>query len=168
MDNTKFGYSYWNSLRQKSYEKSKLKCTPLKAKFAKWNQMKLKSFEKSKQKKAPVKARLKVYYDFHTRNFIPRCMECGAPIGRDQESVYGCQAHIVGKKIFVSVCDDLNNHLVLGRFCGCHGTYDSSWEAAMKMNCWPTVIEKFKTFADKIPVEESRQLPSELRQYCSV
>lgn len=139
----KFGYDYWGEIRRKSMERTKLK-------------------------KASVKSRLKVWFDYWTKKFFPKCEECDAPIGRDSDSVYGCQAHIVPKSLFESVCDDLDNHMTLGRFCCCHGRFDASWESAMKMKIWPTAVERFKKFAHKIPVEEARKLPDELRQYCNV
>ena len=135
-NSSKFGYSYWNSLRQKSAEKVKAQ-------------------------KAPLKARLKVWFDYWTKHCHTRCENCNQPIERwNRLELISAQAHILPKGIFEDVCDELDNHMTLGKICGCHDKFDRSWDSASRMKIFPVAWQRVQGFLDKItdPVQR-RKIP---------
>jgi ribosomal protein S27E len=57
-------------------------------------------------------------------------------------------AHILPKSIFKSISTNNNNCMYLCLIC--HGNYDSSWDKAIKMQCFKKAREKFKLFEQYI------------------
>lgn len=96
----------------------------------------------------------------------PRCMECGAYKPELKQWVKGwrsCQAHILPKKHFKSICTHPLAGLVLGSglsgLCYCHDFYDSNWDKASKMKIWSEVIRRFKILYPLINASEHKFIP---------
>lgn len=143
-----------------------------------FSKKKLAEMEKALEEKTD--AGLDKYFDYHMGKHLPICTNCGmeAPWLKNPQYFIlwrACQAHILPKREvhkggFPSLRCNPDNHIVLfpswgGWLCGCHTTYDGSWEAASKMNIWPMVVEIFK---DKlyplIPEHEKKNIPDLLIQ----
>lgn len=76
-------------------------------------------------------------------------------------------AHVIPKRKeygFPSVAANLDNYLVLGSGCGCHNTYDNTWEDAAQMKIFPVAIEKFKKLYPHIALSERKNIPDVFRQ----
>lgn len=75
------------------------------------------------------------------------CQECGTPIYNPTKWNV---AHILPKSKFDSVSTLDDNILYLCRTNGCHARFDSSWEAAKKMNVWPIALVAVNRFSSLI------------------
>ena len=72
------------------------------------------------------------------------CWNCNADLGRlSRDEMFSCVAHVLPKSIFPSVATHHHNYMILGRYCNCHGQYDSSWENASKMPIFKEAIDRF-------------------------
>jgi hypothetical protein len=91
------------------------------------------------------------------------CENCGAPLDHFDEKVRRSHhAHILPKKIFKSVADHPNNHLLLGGMfspCGCHYAFDASWERASRMHVFQIAKDKFLLFRHLLTEKERRLVP---------
>lgn len=94
----------------------------------------------------------------------PYCENCNANILALHFKY--CTAHLLPKREnqFPSVALNLNNYLILGWQCGCHKSWDNSWDDAKKMQIFPTAIERFKLFMHEIDKNEVWRLPDSLKQ----
>lgn len=91
----------------------------------------------------------------------PTCWNCGAYIPK--EFYRHASAHILPKRKdygFPSVATHKMNFLVLGAGCGCHSTYDRSFDDAVQMPVFPIALERFRLFADFIEESERFRVPS--------
>lgn len=72
------------------------------------------------------------------------CWNCGTDLGSlTRDEMFSCVAHVLPKSIFHSVATHPDNYMILGRYCNCHGQYDSSWENASKMPIFKEAIDRF-------------------------
>lgn len=95
----------------------------------------------------------------------PYCVECGTFI--PAQFYRHATAHVLPKRKdygFPSVASNLNNYLVLGSGCGCHGKYDSNWEDAATMKVFTLATEKVRLLYPLIAKEERKNLPDVFRQ----
>lgn len=92
-------------------------------------------------------------------NILPRsCEECGEYI--NPYHPWGAHvyiAHIVPKRNFESVCVHPNNRMF---FCSdCHADYDNKdSKHIVSMKSWPVILERFKSFKNRIHQEEYSSL----------
>lgn len=72
------------------------------------------------------------------------CWNCNADLSRlSRDEMFSCVAHVLPKSIFPSVAMHHHNYMILGRYCNCHGQYDSSWENASKMPIFKEAVDRF-------------------------
>ncbi len=121
---------------------------------------------KQKKKSEPDPTPVGPWFDYHNSSCVWVCENCGAILNPFTPKVASsCQAHIIPKKLFPSVKNVLENHLVLGGLhqpCTCHGQYDSSWLNATKMPVFEKAKQRFIKFAHLIHPSEYKNLPEEL------
>lgn len=87
------------------------------------------------------KKELDVWFDYHMNNSKKVCENCGADLKHySRKDWYGSQHHVLEKSIFHSVKTNLDNHLVLGRWC-CHPQWHTSMLNASKMKIFPKAEE---------------------------
>lgn len=85
------------------------------------------------------------------------CTECGNKTNRDSDKYYKWSiAHIVPKARIPSVKTDDNNWVEL---CWLHHQeFDSTFDKAAAMQCFPEVKQKFQLFKNLIPPQELRKV----------
>jgi len=84
------------------------------------------------------------------------CWNCNADLSRlSRDEMFSCVAHVLPKSIFPSVATHPDNYMILGRYCNCHGQYDSSWENASKMPIFKEAIDRFVIMEPEV-VERSK------------
>jgi hypothetical protein len=129
------------------------------------------------QKDAGGENGLDKYFDYHMKNSLPKCDNCGMEAGWLLDEKYSfiwrsCQAHVLPKKEgiggFPSIAANLLNHLVLfphfAGLCNCHGQYDSSYEAMAKMAVFPKAIDIINQLYPFIAKDEIKYLQEILLQ----
>lgn len=96
----------------------------------------------------------------------PKCDNCGAikeSLLNWKQGWKSCQAHLLPKRHFKSISTNTLNLMVLGSgysgLCNCHDNYDSSWDAASKMNIWNDVVARFKILYPLIRKNEHQFIP---------
>lgn len=126
-----------------------------------------KSAKKLAQEKSPEykndKAELdKWFKDIQAKHFTSyggRCMECGAHI--PVEFARHATAHLLAKKLFLSVKTHPLNYLILGAGCGCHQKTDRV-DAFVKMRIWGEAAYRIKQLIPLLPFDEYRYLSTQL------
>lgn len=95
----------------------------------------------SKVKNAVVKPKdynkkLDSWFKYFIVNAPKRCENCNTSLAHyNDEDWFGSQHHILEKSRFPSVAGNLNNHMVLGKWC-CHSQWHTSMDNASKMRCF--------------------------------
>ena len=95
------------------------------------------------------------------------CIECGGPIEKNIFSfAIMAVAHCLPKRKgqFPSVALHKENSLELCVTNGCHHIYDTSWEDAAQMKCWPIALAKIIKIYPSIASSERMHLPDIIRQ----
>lgn len=121
---------------------------------------------KSRKPKAEDKTPLGPWFDYHNNRYNWNCENCNILLNPYSPQVASsCQAHILPKKLFDSVKNVLENHMLLGGMfqeCHCHKKFDSSWETAAEMPVFQTAIIRVKSFYHLIHPSEYKFLPQQL------
>lgn len=125
-------------------------------------------FEKNNSKKKTSKPDLTPvgpWFDYHNNRYNWNCENCNTLLNPYSPQVASsCQAHILPKKLFDSVKNVLENHMLLGGMfqeCHCHKLYDSNWANAADMPIFKTAIIRFKSFYHLIHPSEHKFLPQQ-------
>lgn len=96
-----------------------------------------------------------------------KCIECGCKIEKNVFSfAIMAVAHVLPKckGQFPSVALHKENSLELCVTNGCHSRYDTSWEDAAQMKCWPIALAKIIKIYPSITASEKMHLPDVIRQ----
>ncbi len=87
---------------------------------------------------------LELWFRYHMLNSKKVCENCGANLRHYNEKDWlGSQHHVLEKSIFPSVKVNLDNHIILGKWC-CHSQFHTSMLNASKMNIFPKCREIVK------------------------
>lgn len=87
------------------------------------------------------------------------CMECGLPI--PLQYARHATAHLLPKKLFVSVATHEINYLILGAGCGCHNKTHRV-DTFVQMKIWPEAARRIKLLIPLLPFEELRHISNQL------
>ncbi len=102
---------------------------------------------------------LTMWFNYFNVNAKRECENCEAPLTHyNQEDWMGSQHHILEKSIFLSVAGNLNNHMVLGKWC-CRGQWHSSQMNAQKMECFEMAKLRVRKLIPLLTEEEKRRIP---------
>jgi hypothetical protein len=108
-------------------------------------------------------AELKNWFRFHMLNSKMECENCGADLSHYNDNDWkGSQDHIIEKSVkngCPSIATVLENHCVLGKWCGCHGQKHTSNLNLSKMKIFPELKRRFELFKDKIIEVEKHKIP---------
>jgi len=126
-----------------------------------------KSAKKLAQEKSPEykneKTELEKWFkDIQAKHFTSyggRCMECGAHI--PVEFARHAIAHLLAKKLFLSVKTHPLNYLILGAGCGCHQKTDRV-DTFVKMRIWGEAAYRIKQLIPLLPFDEYRYISTQL------
>lgn len=112
-----------------------------------------------------VESELQVWYGNIMKKEVKICWNCGADLKHyNKQDWHSSIAHVIPKQHFKSVqCHPLN-YLILGKWCNCHGTYDSNWMKAAGMKIFPKAIERFILIEPNIARNERQFIPEVLLQ----
>lgn len=104
---------------------------------------------------------LEKYFMFHMKHSDMVCDNCGKSL-RHYNAVdwRGSQHHIFEKQHFKSLEANLDNHLVLGKWC-CHPQWHTNYQNASKMEAFKLAIPIIKKLYPLIPQNEIRFIPDE-------
>ncbi|MEO7048747.1 MAG: hypothetical protein ABI091_25825 [Ferruginibacter sp.] len=106
---------------------------------------------------------LKEWFAYHTDNSERKCENCGADLSNYNDKDWrSSQDHIIEKSSIngcPSVSSCLENHCVLGLWCGCHGQKHTSNLNMSKMEIFPILKHRFNTFKNLINESEKRKIP---------
>ena len=114
---------------------------------------------------------LKAWFDHRMKTCQPICANCGIEAKWVNKEPYlklfkAAQAHLLPKRHFWSLkLHELNGMVLFAGYsgiCNCHDVFDSSWDAASKMNIWEEVIRRFKIMYPLIPTVEHQFIPKQL------
>lgn len=107
---------------------------------------------------------LKEWFKYHMANSPKICENCGASLKHYNEKDWmGSQDHIIEKSEVngcPSVAAVLENHCVLGKWCGCHGQKHTSNLNLSRMPIFPLLKERFAKFEHLIAQEERKKIPN--------
>jgi len=97
---------------------------------------------------------LGVWFNYFTINAIRICENCDASLSHyNDEDWFGSQHHILEKSKFPSVAGNLNNHMVLGKWC-CHSQWHTSMLNASKMQCFYLAKHRVQKLLPKLTEAE--------------
>lgn len=109
-------------------------------------------------KKSGGESELQKWYSAIMKKEEKQCWNCGASLTHyNNEDWHACIAHVIPKSLFPSVETHPLNYMILGKWCNCHGQYDSSWEKAQKMPIFKEAIDRFIMISPDI--KESNKIP---------
>lgn len=132
---------------------------PKKYTIPKKSAKKLKQEAEEKAQRAGAMTPLQSWYEEIMKLEDKQCWNCGISLsGYNKKDWHACIAHILPKSQFPSVAMHPLNYMILGKWCNCHGTYDSSWGAASRMPIFEIAVERFNVFYPQIL--ETRKIPS--------
>ena len=101
---------------------------------------------------------LEMWYKYFMVNAKKECENCEISLAHYNEADWlSSQHHILEKSIFPSVAGNLNNHMVLGKWC-CHGQWHSSFHNANKMTCFGLAKLRVKKLIPFLQPEELNKL----------
>jgi len=144
-------------------------CMPTELKEKVGNKRKLALKNKSKRAILTAKLRavdkivnsdngLELWYIARRYDMTGVCDNCGAATAKYHPKYWKwCCAHIVSKADCPSVATHFYNFAELC-YDVCHRQYDSNFEAASKMKCFPEIKRRFGLFKHLIPNEEARKI----------
>lgn len=119
--------------------------------------------QEKENKRSGGKSELQKWYDKIMKTEDKQCWNCGQSLSNyNNEDWHACIAHVIPKSTFPSVSTHPLNYMILGKWCNCHGTYDSNWEAAQKMPIFKEALDRFIMISPDI--RETHKLPSVFQQ----
>lgn len=119
--------------------------------------------EEKKDKVPGEMTELQKWYEGIMKKEDKQCWNCGQDLTNySKEDWHACIAHIVPKSTFPSVATHPLNYMILGKWCNCHGTYDSNWDSAQKMPIFKEAIDRFIMISPDI--QETHKLPNIFQQ----
>jgi len=114
--------------------------------------------------KAATKLELDVWFDNIRKEQLGEgsfcfCWECGAVI--PESFMRHATAHLLPKKLFVSVATHPLNYMIYGAGCGCHVKTDRL-DKFVKMKTWPEAARRIKEMVPLLPFDELKYLSGQL------
>jgi diadenosine tetraphosphatase ApaH/serine/threonine PP2A family protein phosphatase len=102
---------------------------------------------------------LQLWYEEIMKSEDKQCWNCGISLsGYNKQDWHACIAHVLPKSQFPSVATHPLNYMILGKWCNCHGTYDSNWGAASRMPIFKEAMQRFIILEPDI--KEKSKIPS--------
>ncbi len=109
-------------------------------------------------KEAGLPSELQKWYEGIMAREDKQCWNCGESLAHyNKQDWHACIAHVLPKSIFPSVSTHRLNYMILGKWCNCHGTYDSNWDAARKMPIFKEATDRFIMISPDI--KETSRIP---------
>lgn len=72
------------------------------------------------------------------------CWNCGINLSHyNKQDWHACVAHVLPKSLFPSIATHPSNFMILGKWCNCHGVYDSNWGSASRMKIFKEAVDRF-------------------------
>ena len=142
---------YRNFVLKNEKEKRKLSPSPIS------------KVENSIAKPTDYSKQLDMWFRYFMVNAKRECENCEASLTHyNEEDWMGSQHHILEKSIYPSVAGNLNNHMVLGKWC-CHGQWHTSLENASKMECFELAKIRIRKLLPSLTPEEANRIPEILK-----
>ncbi len=122
---------------------------------------------KQKEKETGGDDSLQKWFEQRRKEMTGVCMHCGGKTCKDDDKLFKFSiAHILPKGIFESVATHPQNWIELCFWNkSCHTNFDNNILDMMDLNCFDTVIERFKAIYPSIDKKERKKIPDVLKQY---
>lgn len=109
-------------------------------------------------KESGEESELVKWYEDIMKKEDKQCWNCGEDLTHyNKQDWHACIAHVIPKSQFPSVATHPLNYMILGKWCNCHGQYDSSWQAASKLPIFKEAVDRFIMISPDI--KETSKIP---------